>query len=82
MEKSAQLVSELEGAGGLLQAAPGTTGTEEEGGGAGVLLGLGAAAVELPVSMGMSSKLAVHTGPEKRRLNSWKRYTQTIIYIK
>ena len=46
-----------------------------------MLLELGAGAVELPVSMGMSSKLAVHTGPEKRRLNSWNRYTQTTKYI-
>lgn len=52
--------------GGLLQAAPGTTATEEEGGDEEELMGLEAGAVELPVSMGMSSKFAVHTGPEKK----------------
>lgn len=68
LEKSAQPVSELEGAGGvLLQPASGRSSVEEgdKGEEAAGLLGLEAGAVDVPVSMGMSSKLAVHTGPKK-----------------
>lgn len=70
LEKSAQPVSELEVAEGEeLHAASERACVEEEEGDKGEeaagLLGLEAGAVEVPVSMGMSSKLAVHTGPEK-----------------
>jgi len=71
LEKSAQLVSVLVGVGGVLQAGPGTTATGEVGGGGEELLGLEAGAVELPVSMGISSKFAVHTGPETSMNTSW-----------
>lgn len=55
----------------LHAASGGSSVEEEEGGGdkaagAAGLLGLVAGAVDVPVSMGMSSKLAVHTGPKKR----------------
>lgn len=67
-EKSAQPVSELEvAAGEALHAASGMTSVEEEedkGEEAAGSLGLAAGAVDVPVSMGMSSKLAVHTGPK------------------
>lgn len=69
-EKSAQPVSELElAAGDEFHPASGRTsaeeGEEDKGQEAAGLLGLEAGAVDVPVSMGMSSKLAVHTGPEK-----------------
>lgn len=69
LEKSAQPVSELEVTEGEeLHDASGRASVEEEedkGEDAAELLGLEAGAVDVPVSMGMSSKLAVHTGPEK-----------------
>ncbi len=67
LEKSAQPVSELEvTAEEELHAASGRTAVEEDKGEeAAGLLGLEAGAVDVPVSMGMSSKLAVHTGPKK-----------------
>ena len=70
LEKSAQPVSELGlAAGEVLHAASGRTSVEEEDEGkeeqAVGLLGLEVGAVDVPVSMGMSSKLAVHTGPKK-----------------
>lgn len=70
LEKSAQPISVLEGAGGVeLHPASGRSSVEEEeedtAGGAAGLLGLEAGAVDVPVSMGMSSKLAVQTGPKK-----------------
>lgn len=70
-EKSAQPVSELEVAEGEeLHPASGRTSVEEEeeeedkGEEAAGLFGLGAGTVDVPVSMGISSKLAVHTGPK------------------
>lgn len=67
LEKSAQPVSELEVAGEALHAASGRTSDEEVeediGEEAGGLLALEGGAVDVPVSIGMSSKLAVHTGP-------------------
>lgn len=69
LEKSAQLLSGL----GPTEFHAASGGALEEEGDTSVLLGLGAGAVDVPVSMGMSSKLAVHTGPlneirqEKRR---------------
>lgn len=68
LEKSAQPVSELGLAGGeALHAASGRASVEgvedDRGETAAGLLGLAAEAVDVPVSMGMSSKLAVHTGP-------------------
>ena len=69
LEKSAQPVSELEvGAGEVLHASPERTSVvveeeEDKGQEAAGSLGLEAGAVDVPVSMGMSSKLAVHTGP-------------------
>lgn len=71
MEKSAQPVAALEGAGGVAVAALHDASSEssvEEGGGedtAAGAAGLDAGAVDVPVSMGMSSKLAVHTGPKR-----------------
>lgn len=70
LEKSAQPVSEPEaGLGEELHAESdrASVGAEEgdRGEEAAGLVGLEAGAVEVPVSMGMSSKLAVHTGPEK-----------------
>lgn len=57
LEKSAQPVSELESAAGEeLQPDSAAVG---DGGEAAAALG----AVDVPVSIGMSSKLAVHTGP-------------------
>lgn len=67
-EKSAQPVSELEVAAlEELHAAPGSTSVEEgdKGEEAAGMLGLATEAVDVPVSMGMSSKLAVHTGPKR-----------------
>lgn len=62
MQKLAQPVSELDKVvGEELHATSGGASVEEdvvEG-----LLELAAGAVEVPVSIGMSSKLAVHTGP-------------------
>lgn len=77
LEKSAQPVSELELAGGeALHAASGRASVEEveddKGEEAAGLLGLAAEAVDVPVSMGMSSKLAVHTGPAVLCCNTWK----------
>lgn len=69
-EKSAQPVSELEvAAGEELHAASGSTSVEEEDKGqeAVGMLGLATGAVDVPVSMGMSSKLAVHTGPKEKK---------------
>lgn len=73
MEKSAQPVSALDVAGGgELHEVSGRSSVEEEGEAKGEeaagLLGLVAGAVDVPVSMGMSSKLAVHTGPIKCNL--------------
>lgn len=51
---------------GEFHVASGTTSEEEETSG---LLRLEAGAVEVPVSIGTSSKLAVHTGPSN--LNYW-----------
>ncbi|TNN40665.1 hypothetical protein EYF80_049159 [Liparis tanakae] len=74
LEKSAQPVAALEGAGGVAGAALHDASSEssvEEGGeedaaaGAAGAVGLDAGAVDVPVSMGMSSKLAVHTGPKR-----------------
>lgn len=70
MEKSAQPVSELwVAAGEEFQVASGMTSVEEEDSrGEGVeVLGLEVGAVEVPVSMGISSKVAVHTGPKNTR---------------
>ncbi len=69
LEKSAQPVSELVVvAGDELHPVSGGTSVEEEdeakGEEAAGLLGLGTGAVDVPVSMGMSSKLAAHTGPK------------------
>lgn len=71
LEKSAQPVSELAVLEGEeLHPASGMAsveeGAEDRGQGAAGLVGLDAGAVDVPVSMGMSSKLAVHTGPEDR----------------
>ena len=71
LEKSAQPVSELDVAAlEELHPASGRTsvGEEEEDKGeeAAGLLGLEAGAVDVPVSIGISSKLAVHTGPKKK----------------
>lgn len=68
LEKSAHPVSEVP-AGVELHADSGRSSVEVEeeedrGEEAAGLLGLEAGAVDVPVSMGMSSKLAVHTGPE------------------
>lgn len=68
LEKSAQPVSELElAAGDELHPASGSTSVEEEEeedkGDEAAGLALEVGAVDVPVSMGMSSKLAVHTGP-------------------
>lgn len=60
LEKSAQPVSEV-AAGEELHPAS-AEGEEEEDKGE-VAAGLEAGAVDVPVSIGMSSKLAVHTGP-------------------
>lgn len=72
-EKSAQPVSELEvAAGEELHAASGCTAVEEEedkGEEADSILGLTTGAVDVPVSIGMSSKLAVHTGPKRKKVN-------------
>lgn len=69
LEKSAQPVSELEvAAEEELHVASGRAsveGDEDKGEEAAGLLGLELGAVDVPVSMGMSSKLAVHTGPKK-----------------
>lgn len=68
LEKSAQPVSEIEvTAGEELHAALVGTSVEEEDKGeeAAGMVGLATGARDVPVSMGMSSKLAVHTGPEK-----------------
>lgn len=67
LEKSAQPVSEFElAAGDELHPASGRTSAveeEEDKGEEAAGLVLEAGAVDVPVSMGMSSKLAVHTGP-------------------
>lgn len=63
-EKSAQPVSEFEVAvGEELHAASGEA--EDKGEDAAGLVELEVGAVDVPVSMGMSSKFAVHTGPIK-----------------
>lgn len=69
MEKSAQPVSALlDPAEGLLHAVSGRTSVvedeEDKVGEVTGLLGLEGGAEDVPVSMGISSKLAVHTGPE------------------
>lgn len=81
LEKSAQLLWGLDvTAGPEFHADSGGALEEEEGDTAG-LLGLRAGAVDVPVSMGMSSKLAVHTGPlkdktpedEQRHFSAWRK---------
>lgn len=59
LEKSAQPVSEL-AVGEELQPVPADVGDGGDPAAAAAALGV----VDVPVSMGMSSKLAVHTGPE------------------
>lgn len=68
LEKSAQPVSEFELAGGEeLHAASGEV--EDKGEDAAGLLGLEFEAVDVPVSIGISSKFAVHTGPKQTNNN-------------
>lgn len=71
LEKSAHPVSELKvAAEEELHAVSGGTSVEEEDKGqeATGMLGLLTRVVDVPVSMGMSSKLAVHTGPKKSHI--------------
>lgn len=74
LEKSAQPVSEFEvAAGEKLHAASDSASLEEEEEDRGVeeagLLGLDTGALVIPVSIGMSSKLAVHTGPKDNQFD-------------
>lgn len=69
LEKSAQPVSELKVTAGeeLHAVSLSTSGDEEDKGQeAAVMLDLLTEAVDVPVSIGISSKLAVHTGPKHK----------------
>lgn len=67
LEKSAQPVSEFElAAGEELHAVSGEVEGEDGAG----LLGLEFEAVDVPVSIGISSKFAVHTGPKQTNKNN------------
>lgn len=69
LEKSAQPVSEFElAAGEELHAVSGEVEGEDGAG----LLGLEFEAVDVPVSIGISSKFAVHTGPKQTNKNNPK----------